>query len=145
MGKKAKREAEWAEDRKRCRLSVDDLRMDKELGMSPRGLIKNRPNKAQSWKAPVKFWIRDLYQEMQEKRAKKTGSHQPRQERKPESHNLEQSMSASGCDALWLDLDEAIYVLHVFEKKTRRTPQKEIDTARSAYAEIEAERQKTDK
>ena len=35
---------------------------------------------------------------------------------------------------------EAIYVLGAFEKKTQQTPQKEIASARSAYAEIEAER-----
>lgn len=37
---------------------------------------------------------------------------------------------------------EAIYVLGAFEKKTQQTPQKEIASARSAYAEIEAERKK---
>ena len=39
---------------------------------------------------------------------------------------------------------EAIYVLHVFEKKTQRTTKKDIDTARRAYAEIDAERQKSE-
>jgi phage-related protein len=32
---------------------------------------------------------------------------------------------------------EAIYVLSAFEKKTQKTPQREIEIARSAYAEIE--------
>lgn len=36
--------------------------MAKELGMSPRSLIKNVPNKTQQWKAPVKEWIRDLHE-----------------------------------------------------------------------------------
>ncbi len=40
---------------------------------------------------------------------------------------------------------EAIYVLHVFEKKTQRTTQKDIDITRTVYAEIEAERQKPQK
>jgi phage-related protein len=40
---------------------------------------------------------------------------------------------------------EAIYVLHVFSKKTQQTLKKDIDTARSAYAEIEAERQTSEK
>ena len=40
---------------------------------------------------------------------------------------------------------EAIYVLHAFEKKTQRTPQIDIDTARSAYAQVEAERKKSKK
>ncbi len=36
---------------------------------------------------------------------------------------------------------EAIYVLHAFEKKTQRTPFKEIQKARKAYAEIEEKRE----
>jgi phage-related protein len=36
---------------------------------------------------------------------------------------------------------EAVYVLDAFEKKTQRTPQTDLDTARSAYAQIEAARQ----
>ncbi len=35
---------------------------------------------------------------------------------------------------------EAVFVLHAFEKKTRRTSQHDIDVARSAYAEIEEKR-----
>jgi phage-related protein len=35
---------------------------------------------------------------------------------------------------------EGIYVLHAFEKKTRQTPQREIDTARSSYAEMQKQR-----
>lgn len=35
---------------------------------------------------------------------------------------------------------EAVYVLHVFGKKTRRTPLRDIQKARSAYAEINASR-----
>jgi len=36
--------------------------MAKELGMSPRSLIKNIPAPSQPWKAPVKEWIRDLHE-----------------------------------------------------------------------------------
>jgi phage-related protein len=36
---------------------------------------------------------------------------------------------------------EAVFVLHAFEKKTRRTRQHDIDIARAAYAEVEAKRQ----
>ena len=36
--------------------------MAKELGLKPRILIKNIPSKNQQWKAPVKYWIRDLYE-----------------------------------------------------------------------------------
>ncbi len=35
---------------------------------------------------------------------------------------------------------EAIFVLHCFEKKTRKTPQVEIETARTAYAEMQKQR-----
>jgi phage-related protein len=36
--------------------------------------------------------------------------------------------------------NEGIYVLHVFEKKTRKTAGKEIEIARSAYAEMQNSR-----
>ena len=32
---------------------------------------------------------------------------------------------------------EGIYVLHAFEKKTQKTPQKDIEIARGAYAEVQ--------
>ena len=37
-------DADWAEARRLCRLSASDVRMAKELGMSPRTLIRNRPS-----------------------------------------------------------------------------------------------------
>lgn len=37
---------------------------------------------------------------------------------------------------------EAVYVLHVFEKKTQRTPHKELEKARTAYAQMLQERKK---
>ena len=58
---KAQREREWAEAKRRCRLSVEELRMAKELGMSPRSLMKNIPSPSQRWKMPVKAWVRDLH------------------------------------------------------------------------------------
>lgn len=61
MAKKKKEEA-WAEAKKRCRLNVADIRMAKELGMTPKSLIKNIPSPNQQWKAPVKIWVRDLYE-----------------------------------------------------------------------------------
>ena len=53
----------WAEAKKRCRLNHADIQMAKELGMTPKSLIKNIPSSNQKWKAPVKVWIRDLYEE----------------------------------------------------------------------------------
>jgi phage-related protein len=37
--------------------------------------------------------------------------------------------------------EEAIYVLHAFEKKTRRTPQRDIKIARANYAEVQRQRE----
>lgn len=62
MVKKKNVEA-WKEAKKRCRLNELDIQMAKELGMSPRGLIRNIPAPNELWKAPVKVWIRDLYEE----------------------------------------------------------------------------------
>ena len=60
--KKAKKVAmEWAEAKKRCRLSDEDVSMARELGMSPRDAIKNMPSKSEQWKAPVKDWIHNLH------------------------------------------------------------------------------------
>ena len=67
MPNKKKRDQDWAEAKRRCRLNQEDIRMAKELGMNPRSLIKNIPSKSQQWKAPVKYWIRDLYEKRQRK------------------------------------------------------------------------------
>jgi hypothetical protein len=53
----------WKEAKRRCRLNVEDIRMAKELGFQPRTLIKNIPAPTQQWKTPVKFWIRELYED----------------------------------------------------------------------------------
>jgi phage-related protein len=37
---------------------------------------------------------------------------------------------------------EAVYVLHAFEKKTQKTPQRDVETARKAYAEVQKQRRK---
>ncbi|MBW8351158.1 hypothetical protein K0H71_17175 [Bacillus sp. IITD106] len=52
----------WAEAKKRCRLNETDIQMAKELGMTAKSLIKNIPSPNQQWKAPVKIWIRELYE-----------------------------------------------------------------------------------
>ncbi len=58
---KAEKQRSWAEVQRRCRLSVEALRMAKELGLNPRSLIKNIPSPTQQWKAPVEEWVRDLH------------------------------------------------------------------------------------
>ena len=61
----------WAEAQRRCRLSDEAVRMAKELGIGPRGLIKNIPARTQQWKSPVEDWVRDLYEQRQRKAARK--------------------------------------------------------------------------
>ncbi len=61
----------WEEAGKKCRLGAEEIRMAKEMGLNPRSLIKNIPNKREPWKAPVKEWVRDMYEDRQAKAAKK--------------------------------------------------------------------------
>lgn len=61
----------WDEAKKKCRISDEEIRMAKEMGLNPKSLIKNIPNKKEQWKAPVKIWIREMYEEKQEKAEKK--------------------------------------------------------------------------
>ncbi|HKX63598.1 MAG TPA: hypothetical protein VJS65_17200, partial [Verrucomicrobiae bacterium] len=51
----------WAQAKTVCRLNQQDIAMAKQLGLSPRALMKNRPSPSQQWKAPVKQWIRHLH------------------------------------------------------------------------------------
>ena len=51
----------WKEARKRCRLNAETVQMAKRLGLNPKSLIKNIPDKSQCWKKPVCLWIRDMY------------------------------------------------------------------------------------
>ena len=66
-----KREEEWKEVKKRCKVGDETIRMAKELGINPRTMIKNIPSKAEKWKAPVDVWIREMYDKVKEKSAKK--------------------------------------------------------------------------
>jgi hypothetical protein len=36
--------------------------MAKELGMTPKSLLRNRPSPSQQWKMPVKYWIQELHE-----------------------------------------------------------------------------------
>jgi len=62
MGKK-KNDPMWIEAKKRCRLNAATIQMAKEMGLNPKSLIKNIPNKKQQWKAPVQAWIQDMYED----------------------------------------------------------------------------------
>ena len=61
--KKIKNDPNWAEAKTRCRLNANDVEMAKRLGFTPKALLRNIPGPKESWKQPVKFWIRDLYRE----------------------------------------------------------------------------------
>ena len=74
MANKQKRDQDWIEAKRRCQLNQDDIRKAKELGLNPRKLIKNIPSKSQQWKAPVKYWIRELYEKQQRKIAARRAS-----------------------------------------------------------------------
>ena len=63
MTGKNNKDTEWKEAKKRCRLNTETVKMAKKLGLNPKILIKNIPNKSQNWKKPVSSWIRDMYQE----------------------------------------------------------------------------------
>ena len=68
---KTKRDILWAKAKGICRLSMEDVRLAKELGINPRSLIKNIPNKSEPWKAPVKIWIREMYEKSKKKAAER--------------------------------------------------------------------------
>ena len=63
--KKSDQQQLWTEAQRRCRLSDEAVRLAKELGLSPRSLIKNIPSPKQQWKAPVEDWVRHIYEKRQ--------------------------------------------------------------------------------
>lgn len=64
-------EALWQEAKKKCRLNNEDIKIAKELGLNPKSLIKNIPNKSEPWKAPVNVWLREMQEKRQIKSFKK--------------------------------------------------------------------------
>lgn len=101
---KRRREAEWAEAKRRCRLNAETLRMAKELGLNPRSLIKNIPNKSQPWKAPVAVWIRELYLKREEKAARRRAAREARaagNEPPPESPRAQSDRNALAPTGEW--------------------------------------------
>lgn len=59
------------EAKRKCRLGEEEIRMAKEMGLNPKSLIRNIPNKKEMWKAPVKDWIHDMYEKRQRNRSRK--------------------------------------------------------------------------
>ena len=72
-------EEKWAECKRKCRLNNDDIALAKRLGLNPRSLIKNIPNKSEPWKAPVKVWLRDIESKRNKKAAQKQKNKKPAQ------------------------------------------------------------------
>ena len=66
----------WADCKRKCRLNNDDIALAKRLGLNPRSLVKNIPNKSEQQKAPVKVWLREI----EAKRNKKAAQKQKRKE-----------------------------------------------------------------
>ena len=64
-------DALWQEAKKKCRLNNEDIKIAKELGLNPKSLIKNIPNKSEQWKAPVSVWIREIHEERKSKSLQK--------------------------------------------------------------------------
>ncbi len=64
-------DAMWAEAKKKCRLNNEDIALAKRLGLNPRSLIKNIPNKSEPWKAPVKDWLHEIDGKRQKKAEQK--------------------------------------------------------------------------
>ncbi len=75
-------DANWAKAKKVCRLNMQTIQMAKELGFSPRSLMKCVPSRHQQWKAPVSVFVRDLYERrFPEKAAKlRAAAHPPQRE-----------------------------------------------------------------
>ena len=76
------REEDWRQAKRLCRLSAEEVRMARELGLNPRNLVKNIPSPSQRWKMPVREWVRELY-------FKRKGGPDPRESRPPRPHRIE--------------------------------------------------------
>ena len=61
----------WQDTKKKCRLNDDDIALAKRLGLNPRSLTKNIPNKSEPWKAPVKDWLHEIDAKRQKKAEQK--------------------------------------------------------------------------
>ena len=97
---KKKREAEWAEAKRRCRLTAETLAMAKEIGLNPRSLIKNIPSGSEPWKAPVAVWIRELHRKrLQEAaRCRAAGQSRAAEEASPARHVRHDAVAPSPTD-----------------------------------------------
>jgi len=67
----------WKKAKIKCRLNAEEIELAKRLGINPKSLIKNVPNKSEPWKAPVGVWLREI----EAKRQKKAALKQKRKEK----------------------------------------------------------------
>ena len=73
----------WQDAKKKCRLNNEDIELAKRLGLNPRSLVKNIPNKSEPWKAPVSVWLHEI----DEKHSKKTEQKQKRRAKAAAAQN----------------------------------------------------------
>ena len=67
----------WKKAKAKCRLNAEEIELAKRLGINPKSLMKNVPNKSEPWKAPVGVWLREI----DAKRQKKSDQKQKRKEK----------------------------------------------------------------
>lgn len=85
----------WNEAKRRCRIGEEEVRIAKELGISPRSLIKNIPSKSESWKAPIKDWLHSLYEKRQKKVEQKAKRKAKNAEKTQNTVNASENKTAS--------------------------------------------------
>ena len=61
----------WKQAKAKCRLNMEEIALAKKLGLNPKSLMKNIPNKSQPWKSPVGVWLREIDAKRQKKSARK--------------------------------------------------------------------------
>ena len=61
----------WQDAKKKYHLNNKNIALTKRLGLNPRSLIKNIPNKSEPWKAPVSVWLHEIDAKHQKKAAQK--------------------------------------------------------------------------
>ena len=61
----------WDEAKRKCRLGEEEIRMAKEMGLNPKSLIRNIPNKKEMWKPPLKACIHYMFEKRQRKSEQK--------------------------------------------------------------------------
>lgn len=64
-------EQQWNEAKTKCRMNDEDIAIAKRLGINPKSLLKNIPNKSEPWKTPVKDWLHELDAKAQNKSEQK--------------------------------------------------------------------------